>query len=172
MANVLPDRAAAFQARHADSSAVMSDALAVSTSRQDSSSRWLLGSLALNLFFVGVAIAIAVWVPAPSYWDRDVFVRVELLATALSPTDANILRSQISANRAVIEDTQTANDKARDHIHEVLRQEPFDVEALRGAMAKTRTAQQAFEQTTQNVFASVAAKISPAGRGASSRPYR
>ena len=33
-------------------------------------------------------------------------------------------------------------------------------------MAKTRTAQRAFEQTTQNVFASVAAKISPAGRRA------
>ena len=83
----------------------MSVAHAVPTSRQDSSSRWLLGSLALNLFFVGVAIAIAVRAPALSYWDRDVFVRVELLATALSPTDADILHSQINANRAVIEDT-------------------------------------------------------------------
>ena len=45
------------------------------------SSRWLLlGSLALNLFFVGVAIAMAVRAPAPSYWDRNVFVRVERLA--------------------------------------------------------------------------------------------
>ena len=40
-------------------------------------SRWLLlGSLALNLFFVGVAIAMAVRAPAPSYWDRNVFVRI------------------------------------------------------------------------------------------------
>ena len=50
------------------------------------SPRWLLlGSLALNLFFIGVAIAMAVRAPAPSYWDRNVFVRVERLAATLPP---------------------------------------------------------------------------------------
>ena len=35
------------------------------------SSRWLLlGSLALNLFFIGVAIAMAVRAPAAPTWDR------------------------------------------------------------------------------------------------------
>ena len=58
----------------------MSIAQAVPTMDR-SSSRWLLlGSLALNLFFLGVAIAMAVRAPAPSYWDRNVFVRVERLA--------------------------------------------------------------------------------------------
>lgn len=72
------------------------------------SSRWLLlSSLALNLFFVGVAIAMAVRAPAPSYWDRNVFVRVERLAATLPPADADILRGQINANRAAIADTQT-----------------------------------------------------------------
>ena len=103
------------------------------------SSRWLLlGSLALNLFFVGVAIAMAVRAPAPSYWDRNVFVRVERLAATLPPADAEILRSQINASRAAIEDAQAAYHTAQDQIHEVLRQEPFDVEAIRAAMAKTR----------------------------------
>ena len=129
------------------------------------SSRWLLlGSLALNLFFVGVAIAMAVRAPAPSYWDRNVFVRVERLAATLPPADGDVLRGQINANRAAIEGTQTEYHKAQDHIHEVLRQEPFDVEAMRAAMAKTRSARQAFDQTIQGVFAGIAATISPAGR--------
>jgi uncharacterized membrane protein len=131
------------------------------------SSRWLLlGSLALNLFFVGVAIAMAVRAPAPSYWDRNVFVRVERLAATLPPADADILRSRISANRAAIEDAQAAYHTAQDQIHSVLRQEPFDVEALRAAMARTRAGRQAFDQTIQGVFAGIAASISPAGRQA------
>ena len=144
----------------------MSVAHAVPAVTQEASSRWLLGSLALNLFFVGVAIAVAVRAPAPSFWDGDVFVRVEWLAATLPPADADILRGQINANRSVIADTQTAYYKARDHIHEPLWQEPFDVEALRAAMTKTWLAQQAFDQVIQNIFANVAAKISPAGRRA------
>jgi uncharacterized membrane protein len=131
------------------------------------SSRWLLlGSLALNLFFVGVAIAMAVRAPTPSYWDRNVFVRVERLAATLPPADADILRGEINANRSAIADSQIAYHKAQDSIHEVLRQEPFDVETMRAAMAKTRSARQAFDQSIQGVFAVIAAKISPAGRQA------
>jgi len=131
------------------------------------SSRWLLlGSLALNLFFVGVAIAMVVRAPAPSYWDRNVFVRVERLAATLPPTDAGILRDEINANRAAIESAQTAYHTAQDHIHDVLRQEPFDAEAMRAAMAKTRAARLTSDQTVQGVFAVIASKISPAGRQA------
>lgn len=131
------------------------------------SSRWLLlASLALNLFFVGVAIAMAVRAPTPSYWDRNVFVRVERLAATLPPADADILRGEINANRAAIDTAQTAYHTAQDHIHEVLRQEPFDVGAMRSAMAGTRSARQNFDQTIQGVFAVIASKISPAGRQA------
>lgn len=131
------------------------------------SSRWLLlGSLALNLFFVGIAIAMAVRAPAPSYWDRNVFVRVERLAATLPPADAEILRSEINANQSAIKDAQTSYHAAQDRIHEMLRQEPFDAEALRAAMAKTRAGRQAFDQTIQGVFAVIASKISPTGRQA------
>ena len=130
-------------------------------------SRWLLlGSLALNLFFVGVAIAMAVRAPAPSYWDRNVFVRIERLAATLPPADADILRGEINANRSAIESAQTAYHTAQDHIHDVLRQEPFDVEAMRAAMAQTRAARFTSDETVQGVFAVVASKISPAGRQA------
>ena len=130
------------------------------------SSRWLLlGSLALNLFFVGIAIAMMVRSPAPS-WDRNVFVRVERLAATLPPTDADILRGEINTNRTAIENAQAAYHAAQDSIHNVLRQEPFDAEAMRTAMTKTRTARLTSDQTIQGVFAVIASKISPAGRQA------
>jgi uncharacterized membrane protein len=130
-------------------------------------SRWLLlGSLALNLFFIGVAVAMAIRAPAPSYWDPNIFVRVERLAATLPPADADILRGQINENHAAIDDTQAKYHSARQHIHDALRQEPFDVEAMRAATAQTRAARQAFDQTVQGVFANIAAKISPAGRQA------
>lgn len=131
------------------------------------SSRWLLlGSLALNLFFVGVAVAMAIRAPAPSYWDPNVFVRVERLAATLPLPDADILRGLINENHAAIDDAQTKYHSARQHIHDVLRQEPFDVEAMRAATAQTRAARLAYDQTVQGVFANIAAKISPAGRQA------
>ena len=131
------------------------------------SPRWLLlGSLALNLFFVGVAVAMAIRAPAPSYWDPNVFVRVERLAATLPAADAAILRGEINANHATIEDAQTKYHSARARIHDLLRQEPFDVEAMRAAMAQTRAARLTFDQTIQRVFADISAKISPAGRQA------
>jgi len=144
----------------------MSIAHAVPATERGTSRFLLLASLALNLFFVGVAIAMVVRAPAPSYWDRNVFVRVERLAATLPPADADILRGEINSSRAAIEVAQTAYHSAQDHIHEVLRQEPFDAEAMRAAMAKTRAARQTFDQTVQGVFAGIAAKISPAGRQA------
>jgi uncharacterized membrane protein len=131
------------------------------------SSRWLLlGSLALNLFFVGVAVAMAIRAPAAPAWDRNVFVRVEHVADTLPPADADQLRGQINANRQLIEDSQTQYHSAQDQIRVTLRDETFDVEAMRAAMAKTRAARQAFDQVIQGVFAFSASQMSPAGRSA------
>ena len=131
------------------------------------SSRWLLlGSLALNLFFVGVAVALVVRAPAAPAWDRNVFVRVEHIADTLPPDDADLLRGQINANRQIIDDAQRQYHTAQDQIHATLREQPFDVEAMRAAMAKTRAARQAFDQVIQGVFAFSASQMSPAGRSA------
>ena len=130
------------------------------------SSRWLLlGSLALNLFFVGVAAAMFIRAPAPA-WDRNVFVRVERVAATLPPADADLLRTRINANYAAIEDAQNSYQTARDSIRATLRQDPFDAEAMRSAMAKTRAARQTFDQTIQGVFAGAAPQMSSAGRHA------
>jgi uncharacterized membrane protein len=139
--------------------------LAPATTR--GASRWLLlGSLALNLFFVGVAVAMAIRAPAPSTWDRNVFVRIERIAATLPPTDADLLRGQIDANRAAIEDSQTKYRAAQHEIRVTLRQDPFDPEVLRQVMAKSRAARQNFDQAVQGVFAAAATQMSAAGRHA------
>jgi uncharacterized membrane protein len=95
-----------------------------------------------------------------------VFVRVERLAASLPPADGDLLRGQIKANHAPIEDTQTNFRAAQDTIRSMLRREPFDAAALQAAMAKTRAARQNFDQTIQGVFATAATQMSPLGRRA------
>jgi uncharacterized membrane protein len=136
-------------------------------SAERGASRWLLlGSLALNLFFVGVAVAMAIRAPAPPTWDRNVFVRVERISATLPAADASLLRDEINANRQAIETAQTQYHTAQDQIHEALRQDPFKVDTMRAAMAKTRAARQNFDQILQGVFSTAAAKMSSAGRHA------
>jgi uncharacterized membrane protein len=131
------------------------------------SSRWLLlGSLALNLFFVGVAVAIAVRSPSLSAWDRNVFVRVDRLAATLPQSDADLVRRQMQAHHAAIADAQERYFDARDGICSTLRQDPFKVEDMRAAMAKARAARQNYDQVIQGVFADLSAQMSPAGRHA------
>ncbi|HXX26292.1 MAG TPA: periplasmic heavy metal sensor [Pseudolabrys sp.] len=130
--------------------------------------RWLLlGSLALNLFFIGVAAAMAIRGPAPpSRWDPDVFVRVERLASALPPADADLLRGAFQVDHEKIADAQSAYYGARRDIHETLRQDPFNVDEMRAAMAKMRAARQDYDQVIQGVFAGAAVKMSSAARHA------
>ena len=129
--------------------------------------RWLLlGSLALNLFFVGIAVAMAVRTPPPPSWDRNVFVRVERLAATLPAPDATRLRGAIDADRQALEATQTQYHAAQDGIRRALRQEPFNLETMRVAMTKSRAARQNFDQILQGIFADAASKMSHAGRQA------
>ncbi|HEU5017274.1 MAG TPA: periplasmic heavy metal sensor [Pseudolabrys sp.] len=142
----------------------MSVAQAIFTSDRNGSRWLLLGSLALNLFFIGVAIAMAIRAPAPSTWDPDVFVRVERLAATLPPPDATILRGEMAAHHDDIARVQDAYGDARSDIRVALRQKPFSAEGLRAAMAKTQDERQAYYELIHNVFADAAAKMSPAGR--------
>ncbi len=146
----------------------MSIAQAFSPPARAAGSRWLLlGSLALNLFFVGVAVAVAIRGPAPpSRWDPNVFVRVDRLAATLPPADAELLRGAFQTNHDSIAAAQTAYYDARRAIHETLRQDPFKVDDMRAAMAKMRAARQAYDEVIQGVFAAVAGKMSSGGRHA------
>ncbi|HEX3708472.1 MAG TPA: periplasmic heavy metal sensor [Pseudolabrys sp.] len=138
-----------------------------STAMTRGSSRWLLlGSLALNLFFVGVAVAMAIRSPAATAWDRDVFVRVSRLSATLPKVDGDLVLDQMKAHRAAIADAQDRYFAARERIHETLRHDPFKVDDMRAAMAQTRAARQNYDTVIQGVFAGIAEKMSPAGRRA------
>lgn len=129
------------------------------------SSRWLLlGSLALNLFFVGIAIAMAVRAPAQPTWDRNVFARIERIAATLPPADADLLRGEVNTRRNALEAAQSQFFTAREEIHTALRADPFNGETMRAAMTKTRAARQNFDQILQGIFADAASKMSRAGR--------
>ena len=129
--------------------------------------RWLLlGSLALNLFFVGVAVAVAIRAPGKPHWDPNVFVRIERVAETLPSPDAKILRETTNARHDAIDRAQTAYYDARAEIRETLRQDPFKIADMRAAIAKMSAARQQFDQTVQGVFADAAPKMSSAGRHA------
>jgi uncharacterized membrane protein len=131
------------------------------------STRWLLlGSLALNLFFVGVALAMVIREPDAPSWDRNVFVRMERLSATLPSADAEKLRGDITNNHQQIEAAQTQFRGAQDQIRAALRKEPFDVNDLRAAMTQTRAARQNFDQILQGMFADAASKMSHDGRQA------
>jgi uncharacterized membrane protein len=127
------------------------------------SPRWLLlGSLALNLFFIGLTIALLVHEPAAL--DRSVSARIERLAATLPAPDADKLRTEFNASRTGVEGTRATYENARDNIRAVLRRDPFDPAAMSDAMAKTRAARQDFDLVLQGVVAKAAGEMSSAGR--------
>jgi uncharacterized membrane protein len=136
--------------------------------------RWLLfGSLALNLFFIGVAVALAIRGPAPPHrWNRDVFVRIDRLAATLPKADGDIVRNAMRANHDAVAKAQVAYRGAREDIRETLRQDPFSIDAMRAAMDKAGAARQTYDRILGDVFADAAAKMSPAGRHALANWHR
>jgi uncharacterized membrane protein len=146
----------------------MSIAQAFSPGTRSAGPRWLLlGSLALNLFFVGIAAAMAIRGPAsPPRWDPDVFVRVDRLAAALPQADGDLLRGAFQANHERVARAQNAYYDARRAIHETLRQDPFKVDDMRAAMAQMRAARQNYDQVIQDVFTGAAIRMSASARHA------
>lgn len=125
--------------------------------------RWLLlGSLALNLFFIGTVVAMIVRQPPPV--DRSISTRIERLAAALPSNDAAILRRNYDANRTAVDGARAGYEASRDSVRAALRREPFDAAAMRDAMAQTRGARQNFDQLLQAVVVTSAGEMSQAGR--------
>jgi len=127
------------------------------------SPRWLLFvSLALNLFFFGVAAAL--WVRGPAPVDRSVPARIERLAAALPADDAQKLNAEYATNRGALDQAHGNYETAREAIRTALRREPFSAEAMQAAMAQARAARQGFDQAIQNVIANAAGQMSQDGR--------
>jgi uncharacterized membrane protein len=143
----------------------------MSIALQDRSSRWLLiGSLALNLFFIGTIGSLAVrhYVmaapPAATERPRTAAARIERLAAPLPPADAEKLRATFRPRAAESEEARAALNRAFERIQAALRKEPFDPAQLRAALAEVRTTRPAYELVMQEIYLAAAGAMSPEGR--------
>jgi len=148
----------------------------------DRSSRWLLiGSLALNLFFVGTAGTLAArhFFASPQQImmerPRTAAGRIERMAAPLPAADAEKLHAAFRAREAAAEGARDEVNRAFERVQAALRAQPFDAAQLRTALAGVRTARPAYEQIVQEIYLNAAAAMSPEGRskladGPSPRP--
>lgn len=144
----------------------------VSTAMSDDrNTRWLvLLSLALNLFFVGIAGALAVrhYTEAPAAGtalvDRSAAARIERLAAILPASDAEILRAEFRARASTVEGARDEYRRMLDVARAFLRLQPFDVGGMRSALAAARGARQIFDQLMHELIVAAADKMSAEGR--------
>ena len=139
-------------------------------------SRWILFiSLALNLFFVGACVALA-W--RHYAWERhgpwNPASRIERLAHALPPGDAENLRAEFRAHQKNVETAVATYRQAQRGTRQALGAEPFNPDALRAAMAEARAARGKLDEALQDVIATAGATMTPEGRRslADWTPYR
>lgn len=137
----------------------------------DRSGRFLLiGSLALNLFFVGTIVALAVrhvFAPAPQVTTerpRTAAARIDRMAAPLPSADAEKMRSAFKAREAAAEGARDEVNRAFERVQAALRAEPFDGARLRASLAAVRAARPAYEQIMQDILTDAASVMSPAGR--------
>lgn len=145
--------------------------MTIAMTMDDRSSRWLLiGSLALNLFFIGTIGALALrHVMSPPQTPtteraRTAAARVERLAAPLPAADADKLRAAFRVRASDAESARDALNKAYERVQAALRAQPFDPAQLRAAMADARAARPSYEQIMQDIFAAGAAGMSSDGR--------
>lgn len=132
--------------------------------------RLFLGSLALNLLFVGAAGAVAYRYSSPtplesiSHIDRGLAGRLDRIAQSLPPQDAELLRSQLRAEALKLAGAQADLRLSQEKVRNSLRAAPFDADAMRAAMAQNQIARQNFDQVIHDTIAAAAAKMSNVGR--------
>lgn len=137
----------------------------------DRSSRWLLvGSLALNLFFIGTLGALALRhyvMPAQqtaTERPRTAAARIERLAAPLPAADADRLRIAFRAREAEAERARDGLNRALENLQIALRKQPFDAAQLRGALTDIRTARPVYEQVMAELYLAGVSTMSPEGR--------
>jgi uncharacterized membrane protein len=133
--------------------------------------RWLLtGSLALNLFFVGAAGAVAIRYSGPvpltivGRIDHSLAGRLDRIAAKLPPADAELLRGQLRGEAVKVAAAQADLALAQEDVRKSLRAQPFDPEAMRTAMAESRAAHDNVDQILHDTIAAAAANMSVVGR--------
>jgi uncharacterized membrane protein len=132
--------------------------------------RFTLISLALNLFFIGIAATLFVryYTAAPSVVtftiDRRPAARIERIAATLPPADAAIMRAAYRDNAATLDASRSDFEDSVSVIRQTFRTEPYDIEATRKAMNEARAKRQHFDELLHGAIATAAARMSHAGR--------
>ncbi len=130
----------------------------------------LLGSLALNLIFVGAAGAVAFRYSSPvplatvARIDHSLAGRIDRIANSLPPADAQIMLAQLRADTEKVASAQADLRLSQEDVRKSLRAQPFDAGAMRTAMAANRGARENFDQVLHDMIASAASKMSVVGR--------
>jgi uncharacterized membrane protein len=133
--------------------------------------RWLLlGSLALNLGFVGAAGAVALryssTVPLTTIAriDHSAIGRLSRIAATLPAADAQVMRTQLRTDAQKISAAQADLRLSQDEVRKSLRAQPFDADAVRTAMTQQSAARETIDQVLHDMIATAAAKMSVVGR--------
>lgn len=128
----------------------------------------LVGSLALNLFFVGAAVAVgmqqsrAPLPPAPQ--DRSPAARIDRLAATLPGPDAKVLYAQFQAAEPAIEIDRAASRRAQEAVRRALTADSFDPATADTALSALRDARRAVWRTLHGALLRAATDMSPEGR--------
>ncbi len=126
--------------------------------------------MALNLFFVGAAGAVAFRYSSPvplsdvARIDHSLAGRLDRIAASLPPADADIMRAQLRDDAERVAARRPICGCRRTTCAKVCGREPFDADAMRSAMAENRAARENFDQVLHDMIASAAAKMSVVGR--------
>jgi uncharacterized membrane protein len=130
----------------------------------------LLGSLMLNLAFVGAAGAVALQRASAVPLQPVVGIkhgidhRFARIAASLPENDAKIMRAEFRAEAVKLAAAETQVRLSEVAVRDSLRAQPFDPAAVRTAMAETSAARDQFSQLVHDAVATATAKMSPAGR--------
>jgi len=126
--------------------------------------RWLLvGSLALNLFLIGVVAAYQLRGAVPSA-QPSTQLRIEQIAETLPKADADRLEAVFRSRAAELSEYTTAIRRSQDRQRDGFRAQPYDPKPVEDAMAATRFNHDAAKRVIHEVILEAAAQMSPAGR--------
>ncbi len=130
-------------------------------------SRIVFWSLALNVFLI---CGIAAFLLGSSGHKHAEGLKggpahqFEQLASRLPSADATVLRAEFGKKSEVIEEAHSAAHRTRDAVRAALSAEPYEIEAMRKAISEAEAAHLRLDNLLQDVIASAAGKMTPAGR--------
>lgn len=130
----------------------------------------LVASLALNLFFVGIAAAVVLHRPrAPEAGvsadaGASPKVRIDALAATLPPADARVLQDRFGAGARHIDAADAASREAQEKARRALSAVPYDPAAAAAALTDLRAARREVWSILHGVVVEAARDMSQEGR--------